>query len=180
MLLGPPRAHTGASKGPKEAKIAIILIFLISWIHLHQFESVAWQWSHMKDKLMQIIQQFEKNDAGAPMGPLRGPKGTQKSRNVCWYWQKKSLQWNLLNIASCTKPGCTVESWYLKRHRRKRGCIARIRSLFYSNNQVLAHSGALLLVAILHGGLIWWSTSCHAPTYDCRHLWWGMKTLRGD
>ena len=30
MLLGPPRAHVGASKGPKEGKMAIILIFLIS------------------------------------------------------------------------------------------------------------------------------------------------------
>ena len=29
MLLGPPWAHIGASKGPKEAKMAIILIFLI-------------------------------------------------------------------------------------------------------------------------------------------------------
>ena len=80
MLLGSPRAHIGAFNGPKEAKMAIILILLISWIHLQQFESVAWQWSHMKDKLMQIIQQFEKNDAGALMGPFRGPKGTQRSR----------------------------------------------------------------------------------------------------
>ena len=68
MLQGPPWAHIGASKGPKEAKMAMILIFLICWIHLQQFESVAWQWSHMKDKLMQIIEQFEKNDAGAPTG----------------------------------------------------------------------------------------------------------------
>ena len=80
MLQGPPQAHVGASKAPKEAKMAIILIFLISLIHMQQFESVAWQWSHMKDKLMQIIQQFEKNDAGALMGPFRGPKGTQRSR----------------------------------------------------------------------------------------------------
>ena len=78
---GAPQAHVGASKGPKETKMAIILIFLIFWIHLQQFESVAWQWSHMKDKLMQINEQFEKNDAGAPMGPFRGPKGTQRSRN---------------------------------------------------------------------------------------------------
>ena len=81
MLQGPPQAHAGASKASKEAKMAIILIFLISLIHMQQFESVAWQWSHMKDKLMQIKEQFEKNDAGAPMGPFRGPKGTQRSRN---------------------------------------------------------------------------------------------------
>ena len=50
MLQGPPQAHVGASKAPKEAKMAIILIFLISLTHMQQFESVAWQWSHMKDK----------------------------------------------------------------------------------------------------------------------------------
>ena len=67
---GAPQAHVGASKGPKETKMAIILIFLIFWIHLQQFESVAWQWSHMKDKLMQVIEQLEKNDAGAPHGRI--------------------------------------------------------------------------------------------------------------
>ena len=70
MLLGPPRAYIGASKAPKEAKMAIILIFRICWIHLQQFESVAWQWSHMKDKLMQVIEQLKKNDAGAPHGRI--------------------------------------------------------------------------------------------------------------
>ena len=70
MLQGPPQAHVGASKAPKEAKMAIILIFLISLIHMQQFESVAWQWSHMKDKLMHIKVQFKKNDAWAPHGRI--------------------------------------------------------------------------------------------------------------
>ena len=30
---------------------------------------------------MQTIKQSEKNDAGAPMGPFRGPIGTQRSKN---------------------------------------------------------------------------------------------------
>ena len=80
-MLGPPRDHLGALKGPKEAEMAIIFIFLISWINFRQIESVTWQWSHMKNELMQTVKQSKKNDAGAPMDPYRGPKGTQMSRN---------------------------------------------------------------------------------------------------
>ena len=70
MMLGPPLAYLGAPKGPKEAEMAIIFIFLISWINLRQIESVACRWSHKKDKLMQVIEQLEKNDAGAPHGRI--------------------------------------------------------------------------------------------------------------
>ena len=78
-MLGPPWAHLGALKGTQEAEMATILIFLFYGINLRQIESVAFQWSHIKDKLMQIIEQFEKNDAGAPMGPFRGPKRNPRS-----------------------------------------------------------------------------------------------------
>ena len=78
---GAPMGPLGALKVPKEAEMAIIFIFPISWIHFRQIESVAWQWSHMKNELMQTVEQSEKNDAGAPMDPYRGPKGTQISRN---------------------------------------------------------------------------------------------------
>ena len=33
----------------------------------------------MKDKLMQTIEPSEKNDAGAPMGPLGAPKGPKEA-----------------------------------------------------------------------------------------------------
>ena len=56
-----------------------LIVVMFSCIESQRIESVAWQWSHMKDKLMQIIEQFEKNDTGAPMGPFRGPKGNPRS-----------------------------------------------------------------------------------------------------
>ena len=56
-----------------------LIVVMFSCIESQQIESVAWQWSHMKDKLMQIIEQFEKNDTGAPMGPFRGPKRNPRS-----------------------------------------------------------------------------------------------------
>ena len=58
-----------------------LIVVMFSCIESQQIESVAWQWSHMKDKLMQIIEQFDKNDDGAPMDPFRGPKGNPRSRN---------------------------------------------------------------------------------------------------
>ena len=79
-MLGPPWAHLGSPKGPKEAEMAIIFIFLISWINLRQNDSVAYQWFHMKDKLMQTIEQSVKNDAGAPVGQLRAPKGPKEAK----------------------------------------------------------------------------------------------------
>ena len=102
MMLGPPWAHLGALKGPKEAEMAIIFIFLISWINLRQNESVAYQWSHMKDKLMQTIEQSGKNDAGAPMGPLGAPKGPKEAEMAIIFiflifridfWQIESVAW---------------------------------------------------------------------------------------
>ena len=42
---------------------------------------MALQWSHMKDEMMKTIEQSEKNNAGAPTGLFRGPKGTQRSCN---------------------------------------------------------------------------------------------------
>ena len=78
-MQGPPQAYLGAPKGTKEAEMAKILIFLFSWINLQQIESVALQWSHMKDAMMQTTEQSEKNEAGAPTGPFRGPKGDQRS-----------------------------------------------------------------------------------------------------
>ena len=78
-MLGPPQAHLRAPKGHKDAEMAIILP--ISLINLRQIESVAWQWSHKKDKLMQIIKQSINNAAGAPTGPYRGLEGSQRSKN---------------------------------------------------------------------------------------------------
>ena len=52
-----------------------LIVVMVSCIKSQQVESVAWKWSHIKDKLMQIIKQFEKNGAGALTGPFRGPKG---------------------------------------------------------------------------------------------------------
>ena len=58
-----------------------LIVVMFPCINSQQIESVAWQWSLMKDKLMQIIEQFKKNDAGTPMGPFRVPNGTQRSKN---------------------------------------------------------------------------------------------------
>ena len=43
---------------------------------------MAYQWTHMKDKLMQTIEQSGKNDAGALMGPLGAPKGPKEAEMV--------------------------------------------------------------------------------------------------
>ena len=78
---GAPTGLFRGPKGPKEAEMAIIFIFPISWIIFRQIGSVAWQWSLKKNKLMQIIKKSMNNAAGAPTGPYRGLKGSQRSKN---------------------------------------------------------------------------------------------------
>ena len=78
---GAPMGPLGAPKGPKEAEMAIIFIFPISWLRFRQIESVAWQWSHKKDKLLQITKKSMNNAAGAPTDPYRGLEGSQRSKN---------------------------------------------------------------------------------------------------
>ena len=72
-----------------------LIVIMVSCIKSQPIESVAWQWSHMKDKLMQTKEQSEKNYAGAPSGPFRGLKGIQKSKNSQYL---ESLVFSLISV----------------------------------------------------------------------------------